>query len=107
MQNRYLIGELPRLPGIHDKAFDLALCSHFLFLYSEQFDGVFHLAALKELLRVAKEVRIFPLLTLNGSRSEYVEPLVQGLKEQGYEVDIRKVRYELQRGGNEMLVVKG
>ena len=37
---RYLAGTLPRLP-FADRAFDLALCSHFLFLYSAAFDAAF------------------------------------------------------------------
>ena len=105
-QQRYMIGELPRLHQFHDKAFDLALCSHFLFLYSGQLDEEFHKAAIKELVRVAKEIRIFPLLTLQGKRSAHVEPVMQSLQDQGYDVAAQTVPYELQRGGNEMLWVK-
>ena len=54
-------GALPDLP-FDDGAFDLALSSHLLFLYSEQFDLGFHVRALEEMLRVAAEVRVFPLL---------------------------------------------
>ena len=59
-EGRYVVGALPELPFPED-AFDLALCSHFLFLYSEQFSSEFHLRSIQELCRVAKEVRIFPL----------------------------------------------
>ena len=38
---RYLAVELPSLP-FQDQAFQLALCSHFLFLYSDQFSLEFH-----------------------------------------------------------------
>lgn len=38
---RYIPGSLPMLP-FPDKTFELALCSHFLFLYSEHFDAAFH-----------------------------------------------------------------
>ena len=51
---------MPDLP-FDDGAFDLALSSHLLFLYSEQFDLGFHVRALEEMLRVAAEVRVFPL----------------------------------------------
>lgn len=102
-QGRYRIGELPYLSGIENRAFDLALCSHFLFLYSEQFDWDFHQAAIEEMLRVALEIRVFPLLTLGGEKSVYVESVVQKLQSKGFEVGIQKVGYELQRGGNEML----
>ena len=36
-EGRYLDASLPDLP-FEDNGFDLALSSHFLFLYSEQFD---------------------------------------------------------------------
>jgi len=99
---RYVAGELPRLP-FDESRFDLALCSHFLFLYSDQFTYEFHLESVLELLRVAKEARIFPLLTLMLERSRYVEPLIDELRSAGYVVSVEKVGYELQRGGNEML----
>lgn len=60
---RYVVGELPDL-DVEDNKFELALCSHLLFLYSDQFSYEFHLASVREMLRVATEVRIFPLLTL-------------------------------------------
>jgi len=44
---RYIPGELPKLP-FSDDAFDLALCSHFLFLYSEHYDCAFHVQSLRE-----------------------------------------------------------
>ena len=44
---RYVVSALPDL-GFADNAFDLGLCSYFLFLYSEQLAGAFHLAALRE-----------------------------------------------------------
>ncbi len=102
-QGRYRIGALPHLLGLEDRSFDLALCSHFLFLYSEQFDCEFHLAAIQEMLRVATEIRIFPLLTLSRDKSVYVESVIQMLQSNGFEVGIQKVAYELQRGGNQML----
>jgi len=56
-EGRYQALELPSLP-FEDSVFDLALCSHFLFTYSVNLDFGFHLAAILEALRVAKEVRI-------------------------------------------------
>lgn len=102
-QNRYRIGELPHLLGIENGAYDLALCSHFLFLYSDHFDCEFHLTSIQEMLRVATEIRVFPLLTLGREKSVYLEPVIQILQSNGFEVGIQKVAYELQRGGNEML----
>lgn len=101
---RYITAELPTLPFV-DQQFDLAVCSHFLFLYSAHFDKDFHLRSLQELLRVAKEVRVFPLLTLMLERSPYLDSMIQTLQAT-YDVAIQPVGYELQRGGNEMLVVR-
>ena len=52
-EGRYVEASLPNL-NFKDKQFDLALCSHFLFLYSEQVSLDEHVKALKELCRVAK-----------------------------------------------------
>ena len=102
---RYQIGALPKLEFEAD-SFGLALCSHFLFLYSNQVDYEFHRASIYEMLRISQEIRIFPLLTLMLERSPHLDPLIKDLTAQGYWVSIQKVGYELQRGGNEMLVVK-
>ena len=65
-QRRYVEAELPSL-AFPDKSFDLAVCSHFLFLYSEHLPKTFHRRAILELCCVASEVRIFPLFALDGS----------------------------------------
>ncbi len=101
-EGRYLTGELPALQ-FQDKSFDVALCSHLLFLYSDHYDYNFHKAAVYEMLRVAGEVRIFPLLDLMLRRSPYIEPLTKELERDGYTVKIKKVPYEIQLGGNEMM----
>lgn len=103
-EGRYVVGELPGLL-FEDDRFDLALCSHFLFLYSEQFPYDFHLASVREILRVAHEVRIFPLLTLMREQSPHLEPLIADLESQGHSVSVQSVDYELQRGGNKMLQI--
>jgi len=101
---RYKAGRLPRL-HFTERAFDLALCSHFLFLYSRQLSEEFHLASITELCRVADEVRIFPLLELGGHRSRHLETIMAKLKNEQYHVAIEKVPYQFQKGGNEMMVV--
>lgn len=102
---RYQVGALPQL-NFADQQFDLALCSHFLFLYSDHYDQTFHLASLLEMLRVSREVRVFPLLTLMSARSPHLDPVLSGLQAKGYVTEIVTVPYELQKGGNEMLVIK-
>jgi hypothetical protein len=102
---RYLPGELPSLPFANGD-FDIALSSHFLFLYSAHLSAEFHLQALQEMLRVAREVRVFPLLTLDGAPSPYRHFVIEQLAKHGLDIEIKRVPYEFQRGGNEMLVIK-
>ena len=99
---RYLIAALPELP-FPDKHFGLALCSHLLFLYSEQLSEEFHIQAIQELCRVADEVRIFPLLTLAVRPSPHIAKVRASIERAGWASEIRRVDYELQKGGNEML----
>lgn len=101
-EERYRAESLPSLP-FGDKEFDLALCSHFLFLYTAQLSLEFHRASVLEMCRVAREVRIFPLIDLDLNKSDYVPTVCSELREAGFVVEIRKVPYEFQRGGNEML----
>ena len=104
-KGRYIEGELPALP-FESGTFDLALSSHFLFLYSAHLSAEFHLQALQEMLRVAREVRIFPLLVLDGAPSPHLNFVTESLSSQGYNIEIKPVLYEFQRGGNEMRIVQ-
>jgi hypothetical protein len=102
VEGRYVAGSLPELP-FGDGSFDLALCSHFLFLYSEELSFDMHMRSVRELCRVAREVRIFPLLDMKGRRSEYVERVIAELGRQELAATVEGVDYEFQRGGNEMM----
>jgi hypothetical protein len=104
-EGRYVDAALPALP-FADDSFELALCSHFLLLYSEQFSREFHRDALIELCRVAAEVRVFPLLDLSGERSRHLDTLLAELLAAGFNAKLEKVPYEFQRGGDEMLRIR-
>ncbi len=99
---RYQTQAVPTL-DFADQHFTLALSSHFLLLYTAQLSLDFHRAALRELCRVAQEVRIFPLLDLACQPSAHIEPLQAYLANLGYQAQIENVPYEFQRGGNQML----
>jgi hypothetical protein len=105
-RGRYRTDALPHL-RFADGAFDLALCSHLLFLYSDALSLKFHLAAVEEMARVAGEVRVFPLLGAYGAPSPHLKSLVHALQDRGYAVETRHVPYEFLRGGNEVLFVSG
>lgn len=100
--DRYRVAELPNLP-FADNEFDLALCSHLLFTYSDLLSLEFHLEAIAELLRVAREVRIFPLLNLAGERSPWLERVIEVSLKTRKRPEAIQVKYEFQVGGNEML----
>ena len=104
-EGRYIAEELPKL-SFDDDQFDLALSSHFIFLYSEHLDESFHIRSLLEMLRVAKEVRVFPLLDLRGEKSVHLEVVIAELTRLGYCTEIIKTGYEFQKGGDEMLKIR-
>ena len=99
---RYLDRSLPSLDFL-DRQFELCVCSHLLFLYSEQLSLDFHLTSILELLRVALDVRIFPLINLDCKPSAYLDPIVRELANAGYRTQVISVDYEFQKGGNQML----
>jgi len=105
VSGRYLEAELPHLP-FGDGFFDVALCSHLLFLYTTQLGEAFHQRAIREMCRVAGEVRIFPLLALGGVPSPLVDPVAAEFRAQGFNVSIEEVDYEFQRGGNKMMRIR-
>jgi hypothetical protein len=104
-EGRYIQGRLPALP-FEDGEFDIALCSHFLFLYSGRLSEDFHVQCIREMCRVAREARIFPLLELGAAKSRHIENVIARLKSEGFTAVIEAVPYEFQRGGDQMLKVR-
>ena len=101
---RYLPQSLPHLE-LANNQFELCVCSHLLFLYSEQLSLDFHIASIHSLLKISPEVRIFPLLKLDCEISPYLEPVIQSFSSQGFDVKVQPVAYEFQKGGNQMLKI--
>lgn len=99
---RYVPASLPEIP-FEDSSFDLALCSHFLLLYGDRLSFEFHQQALQSMMRVAHDVRVFPLVQLDGTRSPYLDALLAWCPSQGWIASVETVPYEFQRGGHEML----
>lgn len=88
-----------------DHTFDFALSSHYLFAELDNQDLDFHLQAIRELARVAKEVRIFPLIDRYGQPSTFLGPILLALQQDKLGVEVREVKYHLQPKGNAMLRV--
>jgi SAM-dependent methyltransferase len=73
---RYVAGELPRLP-FADGEFDLTLVCYLLFAYHDRFDYEFHRESILEIMRVTRgEARIYPTVTFEAQPSEYI-PILQ------------------------------
>ncbi|WP_281907134.1 hypothetical protein [Nocardia cyriacigeorgica] len=105
--HRYVAGALPKLPFDND-SFDLTLSSHLLFSYAEDLDYAFHLAAVRELMRVTRgEVRIFPLVAVGASQPyARLNELIGELETHGIAGSVVESSYEFQAGGNQMLVCR-
>lgn len=102
---RYVTAALPDLP-CDDDAFDVALSSYLLFVYDDRLDARFHIAAVQEMLRLAAEVRVFPIVGLDGQRSALVGPVLRHLQHCGVDATIEKVPFEFQRGAREVLIAR-
>ncbi|MBT2698659.1 SAM-dependent methyltransferase [Bacillus sp. ISL-40] len=103
---RYVPVTLPSLP-FEDAEFDILLSAHFLFMYADRLDYQFHIKTLNEFLRVTKEeIRIFPLVDLEGKRYEHLDKLISYLVGNGCRVEEVKVPYEFQVNANSMLKIK-
>jgi len=103
-EGRYVAAAAPLLP-FRTGTFDMALCSHFLFTYSDLLSAEFHLETVLEMCRVADQVRVFPLLDTSGTPSPHVDHVRRQLAARGYATSIRSVPYEFQVGGNQMMVI--
>ncbi|MFL0198597.1 hypothetical protein ACJDU8_24015 [Clostridium sp. WILCCON 0269] len=103
---RYVNIEYPK-SYFKDKQFDMALVSHFLFMYDDYLSYEFHKKVIKELIRItSKEIRVFPMVNLKCKKSLFVDRLIGDRCFSKYKFKIVKVDYEFVRGGNEMLVIK-
>ncbi|HBI22106.1 MAG TPA: hypothetical protein DDY37_05930 [Legionella sp.] len=86
-----------------DFTFDLALCPYAVLTDAQTVDT--SLAMIRELARVAKEVRIFPLSDTQGLPSPLLGPVLLGLNQENYGVEVRDVTSSRPSKGNAMLRV--
>jgi hypothetical protein len=104
-QGRYLPAMLPQLP-FANSAFELALCSFLFFLRPERHSIPFHVDGLTELVRVAREVRVFPVLQLDGREPDYAEDTYESLRAKKIEVSFESVPPTLHQGADKVLVLQ-
>lgn len=103
-EGRYVHHELPDRSPYEDDTFDIGLSSHFLLMYTILgFD--FHIQAMTEMLRICKEIRIFPIVDLDANKTDLISNVIDYFK-QRYDVEIRKTQYEFQKGDNKLLIIR-
>lgn len=103
-EKRYVYHELPKPLSYPDNYFDLGLSSHFLLMYTAPgYD--FHIAAISEMLRVCREVRIFPVVDLDAEKTELIDKVIAYFDKK-FLTEIVKTDYEFQKGDNKMLIIR-
>lgn len=103
-EGRYVFHELPNRLPFENSYFDLGLSSHFLLMYTALgYD--FHIAAITEMLRACREIRIFPIVDLDAEKTELTSKVIAHFRK-NFRVDIVKTDYEFQKGDNKMLFIK-
>ncbi|WP_420263665.1 hypothetical protein [Candidatus Magnetominusculus dajiuhuensis] len=102
---RYITCEYPHT-DFSNNQFSITLISHFLFLYDGRLDYEFHRETIKECMRItSKEIRIFPIVNLEGEQSPYVEKILNDEAFFDCTKDIQAVDYNFIRNGNRVLVI--
>jgi SAM-dependent methyltransferase len=107
-KKRYIVGALPELI-FPDNTFSLILCSHFLFLYQEQFNYTFHHQAVQEMVRVCRsggEIRIYPLVGFKRETHPQMNQLMDSLRENRLEVDLIPTDFRFVPGATHVLSIK-
>lgn len=102
----YIFAKLPNLP-FENNSFDILLSSHLLFVYDDRLDFDFHKNSIAEMLRVAKEVRIFPLVDFKNSRvdeEKNFSPFVYKILEE-FQCEIIETDFEFQPRANRYLKI--
>lgn len=101
-QGRYIFGSVPNLPFGRD-CFDVALCSHLLFLYDDMMNQDFHFRSLIAMTETARGARVFPVVNREGNVSQMLDTTIQQLENAGLECVLEPVTYRFQKGADTML----
>jgi len=103
-EKRYVYHELPGQLALEDDYFDIGLSSHFLLMYTSLgYD--FHIKAMTEMLRVCKEIRIFPVVDLDAIQTDLIYSVIDYF-EKRYFVELIETDYQFQKNANKMLLIR-
>jgi len=100
----YRYAQLPKLL-YDDQTFDIVLSSHLLFVYDDRLDIHFHIESIREMLRIGREVRLFPLIDFKNSRvdeEKNLSPYAYAIAEI-FGGEIIPVDFEFQKNGGYMM----
>ena len=101
---RYIYHELPNKTDFSENTFDIGLSSHFLLMYTSLgYD--FHIQSIDEMLRICKEIRIAPIVDLDGNPSELTTKIIKHYGKT-HDVQIVETSYMFLKNGNQMLCIK-
>jgi SAM-dependent methyltransferase len=104
--NKYVAAKLPNT-AFATKAFSLVLVSHFLFLYEDRFDYDLHRSSIMELARIARrEIRIYPLVNMRGTRSSYLEQLMNDPACSALSFERVPSDFEFFKNADELLIIR-
>jgi hypothetical protein len=65
----------------------------------------FHITAMTEMLRVCKEIRIFPIVDLDANKTDLISNVIEYFK-QDYDVEIKETPYKFQKDADKLLIIK-
>ena len=65
----------------------------------------FHISAITEMLRICKEIRIFPIVDLDANKTDLIKNVIDHFR-RSFEVDVVKTEYEFQKGDNKLLIIR-
>ncbi|MBO5164294.1 MAG: SAM-dependent methyltransferase [Ruminococcus sp.] len=103
-EGRYIYHELPSEVSLPDNSFDIGLSSHFLLMYTSLgYD--FHIRSITEMLRVCRQIRIFPIVDLDAKKTDLTTDVINYFSKE-YSVRITNTSYEFQKGENKMLIIE-
>lgn len=103
-EKRYVYYELPEQLVLEEDYFDIGLSSHFLLMYTSLgYD--FHIKAMTEMLRVCKEIRIFPVVDLDAIQTDLISSVIDYFKKR-YFVELIETDYQFQKNANKMLLIR-
>lgn len=103
-EGRYVFHALPDRLDVEEQYYDIGLSSHFLLMY-DNLGFEFHQKSIEEMLRVCKEVRIYPVCDLDGRETKLAEEIIKYFSKT-HTVNKIPSAYQFQKSKNEMLIIK-